>query len=351
MSARICQALWRLACRAYELMNEDTGVVVPVYFPPNVDTTRGETLLRDNVRAYLRQITEPTRLCLSIDGESNGGAIARRMASEYDVSLVASPENRGKLHSAANGVRYILDNHDIEYVAIVDQDGDHFANELVNFVRTAARISGFLDSNRVMVLGRRLSRHRPLGLLRGELEELADRILLDALHYHAAKIDTPLRMEYANLFGEFPDFHSGYKLFSRQSAQDALLTQRPPAGVSEACHYRHACEAVMTVEALLAGAYLGVVNRSTFNEQPITTFGMYDRRQLIADKLIWPCKRLDIPVSFVKQFLANHIPRLLLNTMVPDGREELKEIHVLTLLAFGEEPTEADLFVHQPLFV
>ena len=338
-------------CRAYELMNEDTGVVVPVYFPPDVDTTRGEALLRDNVGAYLRQITEPTRLCLSVDGEDNGAAIARRVASEYGVSLVTSPENRGKLHSGANGARHILDNHSVEFVAIVDQDGDHFANELVSFVRTTARISEALDSDRVMVLGRRFSRHRPLGLLRGELEELADRVLLDALNYHAARTGTPLRMEYANLFDEFPDFHSGYKLFSRQSAQDALLTLSQPAGVSEACHYRHACEAVMTVEALLAGAYLGVVNRSTFNEQPITTFGMYDRRQLIADKLIWPCKRLDIPVPFVKQFLANHIPRLLLNTMVPDGREELKKIHALTLRAFRQEPTEADLLVHQPLFV
>ena len=338
-------------CHAYEVMRGRTGVVVPVYFPPNVDATQGEALLHDNVGAYLQQIDEPTHLCLSVDGESNGGDIARRIASKYGASLVMSPENRGKLHCAASGVRYLLENHDLDYVAVVDQDGDHFANELVNFVRTAAHISEALKNDRVMVLGRRLSRHRPLGLLRGELEELADRVLLDALNYHAAKTDTPLRMEYANLFDEFPDFHSGYKLFSRQSAQDAFLTLPPPADVSEACHSRHACEAVMTVEALLAGAYLGVVNRSTFNEQPITTFGMYDRCQLIADKLIWPCKRLEIPVSFARQFLANHVPRILLSTMVPDGRDELKEIHRLTLRAFGEEPTEADLCLHQPLFV
>jgi hypothetical protein len=96
---------------------------------------------------------------------------------------------------------------------------------------------------------------------------------------------------------------------------------------------------------------LGVVNRSTFNEQPITTFGLCDRRQLVADKLIWPCKRLQIPVSFVRQFLANHIPRLLLNTMVPEGREELIEIYRLTLQAFGAESKEPDPLLLQPSFM
>jgi hypothetical protein len=336
---------------AYDLMNRQTGVVVPVYLPQSVDTTRGGTLLRDNVRSYLRQISEPNRLCLAVDGEDNGGDRARRMASEFGISVVTAPENRGKLHSAANGVRYLLENCDLDYVAVVDQDGDHFANELVSFLRAASGISESLGIDRVMVLGRRLSRHRPMGLLRGELEELADRVLLDALHYHAVRTNNPLRMEYANLFDEFPDFHSGYKLFSRQSAVDAFLGRAPLPDVSETCHYRHACEAVMTVECLLAGGYLGVVNRSTLNQQPITTFGLYDRCQLIADKLIWPCKRLEIPVTFVRQFLANHIPRLLLSTMIPDGREELQEIHRLTLQAFGEEPKKADSCLFQPLFV
>lgn len=336
---------------AYEVMNGQTGVVVPVYFPRGVDAAKGEDLLRDNVAAYVRQIAEPTRLCLSVDGERNGGDIARRVASEHGVSIVTSPENRGKLHAAANGVRYLVENHDLAFVAVVDQDGDHFANELVSFVRAGVHISEYTESDRVMVLGRRLGRHRALGLARGELEELADRVLLDALNYRAVKTGTPLRMEYANLFDEYPDFHSGYKLFSRQSAQDAFLTQPTLSGVSDTCHYRHACEAVMTVEALLAGAYLGVVNRSTLNEQPITTFGLYDRRQLVADKIIWPCKRLEIPAAFVRQFLANHIPRLLLNTMVPEGQDELREIHRLALQAFGEAPDESGPRLLQPLFV
>ena len=64
--------------------------------------------------------------------------------------------------------------------AIVDQDGDHFAYELPNLVRAALHITSHNHRERVIVLGRRISRHRPMGLLRGELEEYADRILLDA---------------------------------------------------------------------------------------------------------------------------------------------------------------------------
>jgi hypothetical protein len=204
-------------------------------------------------------------------------------------------------------------------------------------------------SARVMVLGRRISRHRPMGFLRGELEELADRVLLDALAYRAAATARPLSLEYATTLDEFPDFHSGYKLFSRQTAQDVFLSKPQLAGVSDDCYFRHAVEAVMTVEALEHGAYLGVVNRTTLNEQPISTFGLLDLSQLVADKIIWPCKRLDIPAPFVRQWMANHAPRLLLNTLAPAGREELARIRERVLAAFGQEgASERPL---QPLFV
>ena len=189
-----------------------------------------------------------------------------------------------------------------------------------------------------------------LARVEGELsqQELADRVLLDALAYRAAITGRPLRMEYANTLDEFPDFHSGYKLFSRATAREVFLEKPQTAGVSETCYYRHACEAVMIVEALEQGAYLGVVNRSTLNEQPISTFGLYNREQLVADKMIWPCKRLEIPGNFVRQWLDNHLPRLLLNTLAPDGKTELAAIRKLVLEAFGEDTGGEGI---QPLFV
>ncbi len=94
---------------------------------------------------------------------------------------------------------------------------------------------------------------------------------------------------------EFPDFHSGYKLFSAPTAE-AVFEAAAHRKLSETCYYRHACEAVMVVEAVEHGALLGVVNRSTLNEQPISTFGMLNRIQLVADMMIWPCRRLAIPL-------------------------------------------------------
>ncbi|MDA0708594.1 MAG: hypothetical protein O3B73_00120 [bacterium] len=328
---------------AYDTMRHQTGVVVPVYFPEQIDRSRATALLRDTVFHYCTQVDDPAHICLSVDGAVHGEREVTDLAREFGVSTCVGASNRGKLSGAQQGVVHLLGNTDIRFIALVDQDGDHFANELLNFIRTARHIG--LD--RVLVLGNRLSRHRPMGFARGELEELADRLLLDALTYHAAQTGLPLRLEYANTLGEFPDFHSGYKVFSRRAAEDVFLSAPERAGCSETCYYRHACEAVMVVECLTRAGYLGVVNRRTFNEQPITTFGLYNRQQLIADKIIWPCKRLNIPAAFVKQWMDNHLPRLTLGTLVPDGKNELASIRKIVLDAFGVE--DADGLT--PLFV
>ena len=333
------------------IMHSKTGVIIPVYFPEGIDIDRGEVLLRDTVALFCEQMDDPAGICLSVDGERFGSDVTIRIAGEFGISTCVSPVNRGKLHAVTNGMRCLLEKIDPEYIAIVDQDGDHFANELLNFVRSAEHISSQVDTDRVFILGRRISRHRPMGFLRGELEELADRILFDALKYRAAVTDRPLHLEYANMLDEFPDFHSGYKLFGRSIAEDVFLNKQQLSGVSEDCYYRHAVEAVMVVEALENGAYMGVVNRSTMNDQPISTFGMINRIRLTADKIIWPCKRLDIPLPFVKQWLSNHIYRLLLYTLAPEGKRELEEIRQSVLSAFGNNQAGDTNPSGQPLFV
>mgnify|MGYP007030148339 CR=1 FL=1 len=104
----------------------------------------------------------------------------------------------------------------------------------------------------------------------------------------------------------------------------------------------------MTVEALEHGALLGLASRSTLNRQPVSTFGLIRRSQLTADMIIWPCKRLEVPLPFVAQWLANHIPRLLLNTLAPEGRAELEEVRRRVIAAYGGDEPPA---LQQPLFV
>ncbi len=339
------------SCNFYETLarlRHNTGVVIPVYLPQGADS-HDAVLLEETVAAYCAQVADPAVLCLSVDGVDCGADVAQRLSTEYGVSLCVVEENRGKLWGALHGVRMLLDNDRLDYIAVVDQDGDHFANELLNFVRAAEHIRAQTGDARVMVLGRRISLHRPMGFLRGELEALANYVLLDALHYHAATTGVPLRLEYATLFDAAPDFQSGYKLFSRTTAQAVFDAAPRQCGVSNVAYYRHACETVMAIEALESGAHLGVVNRSTFNEQPVTHFGKLNQARATADMIIWGCKRLDVPHPFVAQWLANHAPRLLLNTVVPQGKEEIEQVWQLVNAAFEAQDTGAAGL--QPLFV
>jgi hypothetical protein len=323
--------------QAIETLERATGVVLPVYFRPETDPTYATALLGATVRMFVREVADPSAICLSVDGGGLSLDVGRAVAAEAGVQLVHAEPNRGKLASLRNGMARLLENPQIRYLAAVDCDGDHFANELLNFVRCAEAIAQKTQTDRIVVLGERISTHRALGFLRGEQEALADRLLLDALHYHAARTDQPLVLTFAASSGDLPDFHSGYKLFSRTTAETVFLCQPQLAGCSEAAYYRHACEAVMIVEALLGGALLATVNRRTFDEQPISSL---DRSQLAADMILWPCKRLGVPGHFVEQWLANHLPRLLLGTLVPQGRAELLAIRDLVLSGYGRAAPE-----------
>ena len=330
-------------------LRQNTGIVIPVYLPQGTETTPDAALLEETVAAYCTQVADPAVICLSVDGVECGVDVAQHLSAKYGVSICVVPNNRGKLWGAIHGARMLLDNADLMYIAVVDQDGDHFANELLNFVRAADHIRTQTGDEQVMVLGRRISLHRPMGFLRGELEALADHVILDALHYHAAVTGRPLRLEYATLLDEVPDFQSGYKLFSRETAQAVFSAQPRQVDVPDATYYRHACETVMSIEALESGAHLGVVNRSTFNEQPVTHFGKLNQARATADMIIWGCKRLDVPSPFVAQWLANHAPRLLLNTIIPQGKEEVEQVRQLVREAFAAQNT--DMAGLQPLFV
>ena len=336
-----------LSRSAIEAMRGHTGIVIPVYFPTGADSGLERALLADNVRAYMQQVDDPGRICLSVDGSEHGREVAEALAAECGVTAVCAPENKGKLNGLRHGVEALWVREELHYIAAVDSDGDHFANELLNLVRAAVYVQQ-REGGEVLVLGRRSSRHRPMGFLRGELEELADRVLLDACYYQAAKSNRPLRMEYATTQEEYPDYHSGFKLYSRAVVEPVFLAEPNLCALDPAAYYRHGCEAVAIVEALLAGARLVSVARSTFNEQPVSAFGQYNRERLVADKIIWPCKRLDVPAPFVGQWLRNHLPRLLLNTLVPEGKEELLEVRRLVLQAFD---LPVDDLSWGPLFV
>jgi hypothetical protein len=319
---------------AMRVMQTATGVVIPVHLPEDTDTDVGQGLVRDTVEGFLRQCGREDSVCLTADGAGVGTDLVRELSREHAVSTVYSESSHGKLHAVRLAMAVLLKKPELRYIVVADQDGDHFPNELLNFVRGMLHVEAVRSTDRAMVLGRRISRHRPMGFARGELEELADRVTLDALAYRAAATGRPLSLEFVTPLDEFPDFHSGYKLFTRATAEAVFAGEPRLAGVSEDAYFRHACEAVMSVEAVESGAVLATLNRSTADEQPVSTFGLLNRLQLVADKMIWPCRRLEIPGRFVSQWLDNHMPRLLMGTLLPDGRDEILRIRQKVLEAF-----------------
>ena len=328
-----------LSREAVRLTRCHTGVVIPVFLPADPGRRRtGESLLEDTTVSFLDGMADPGQVCLAVDGGEFGGEVAASLGERHGVSVVTAEVNRGKLQPVLLGARRLLGREGLKYLAVVDQDGDHFANELPNLVRAAEHAARSGESGKVIVVGRRISRHRPMGFLRGELEELANRVLLDALQYRAARRNLPLDLRFSSLLDDHPDFQSGFKLYSRETADGALGQDPPLLGLPDDAAFRHACEVVPMVEGLERGATLVSVNRSTFNEQPVSTFGQLDRCRLIADKILWPCKRLEVPPAFVRQWMLNHGPRLLLSALVPQGKEELENIFRLVLEGYGEKP-------------
>jgi hypothetical protein len=321
--------------RVAEELSQHLGIVIPVYVPADIEPEEAGHILEETVVACMREVQDPEVVCLSADGGGFSSQVAEDVAERHSLSLVTFERNVGKLHAVRLGAAHLIERAVLSYIAVVDMDGDHFPNELMSFLRAAAQVKRLSGNDRVLVLGRRISRHRPLGFLRGELEELADRVLLDALHYDACRTAKPLELQFTTSLDEFPDFHSGYKLFSREAARDVLLTEPQMAGVSEEAYYRHAVEAVMVVEAVKRGAVLVEVNRSSFDEQVISTFGLLDRIELFKNKIVWPSKRLEVPAHFVAQWIDNHMPRLLLGSFAPEGPRELIELRRRVLLEMG----------------
>ena len=314
---------------ALEELRESSGIVIPTFFPTSDDRDLAARLLSDTVLGCCRQTGSPSRVCISVDGINPAVEVARRLSEAYGVRVVVSPRNRGKLGAVQAGLESLAEDDSLRYFILVDQDADHFPNEMATFIRVTRHVATTAGVDRILVLGRRSSRHHPMGYLRGELEELADRMLIDCLHYYAAQTGRPLNLQFAMLLDEFPDFHSGYKLLTREVVTSILANGFPLEGLPEEAVYRHAVEAVLVVEAHLAGALLASAPRTTINEQPVTAFGQLNRCRLISDKIVWPARRLQIPPKFVGQWLDNHLARLRLSTLVPSGKEELLEIRRL----------------------
>jgi glycosyltransferase involved in cell wall biosynthesis len=116
-------------------LRSKVGAVIPAY---HEERHIGEVVLR--ARAQLDHVL------VVDDGSTDQTAAHARMAG---AELIVHPENRGKGESIKSGLRYWFDRQ-VEFVVILDGDGQHRPEEIDRFLRLAASESpALLIGNRM----------------------------------------------------------------------------------------------------------------------------------------------------------------------------------------------------------
>lgn len=312
-----------------ETLRRSVAMVIPVWFPTSLSSQQiQDSLLStlDDCDHYLPW----EQVVLVVDGDERGYRIARdlqaacqqRHSSTFDVLYHA--ENRGKGYAVSLGAQWFLEKTGLAYLTIRDADGDHALNDLLNLMRLAIHLQATEQTDALIVIGRRNHPHRVLGFIRGEYEALLNRVIVDAVRFALARHQTVLNTQYFSLAGEYPDVHSGYKLYSRKVCE--LMVQQPwerPPWVAEEI-YRFGVEAVPLVEGMLAGAMVGEITRLT-REPGFTGHSAFAKSETNGSVILWTFLRIGIGPDQGAAMLDNHISRLTWWTD-PQGREHLLQL-------------------------
>ncbi len=310
------------------------GMVIPVWYNPAEPDEAMAGLLRLTL-ADCALFMPLDRVVLVVDGSPRIARIARAerdrwlRGNETAPELILEEENRGKEHAVTRGMQWLLrERPEVDLLCVRDADADHFINDLPNLARAALHIAREADNPRVLVIGRRGSLHRPMGWLRGELELLQDRVLLDALRFALARQGRALDLRFCAGVDTVPDFNSGYKLYTRAAAEQIFADP----GAEMRClkpdeFWRYGAETISIVHGVLSGAVLGEVRRMTFDGQPTSTFhtGAEARLRWYSGVIAWIFCRLEIPVEIARAILDNQVTACPMMTM-GQASEELRAI-------------------------
>ncbi len=309
----------RLAsCVPLSVMRKEVAIVVPVWFPEELDDESARMLLSAMLQdsgTYL----EWTKTQVVVDGSDRWARVARAVQDEVrgrwgdTFALIETDRNGGKGYAVLAGIERVLAADDTVYVAVWDCDGDHFANELMTLYRVAKHIEAEEGCGKVLVVGQRADIHASVGYMRGQLELLMNRAITEGLKYRLAQDGRVLDTRYCSMYGPDLDIHSGYKLFSRELAALYMRTDQWQRTVVPECDlYRWGVEAVPWVESVMAGATVGAVLRSSYVGQPASGHTGFAKEEVVAGIIAWAMTRLDVPTAIAQQIIANELPRLTL---------------------------------------
>lgn len=325
-------------------LRASVGMVVPAWYPADLPAEEAALLLRTTL-ADAPACVDPDALVVVVDGSRVASAAAHQALAELrglwrvPFRLVELAENQGKGAALAAGMRLLLrDRADLEWIAVRDADGDHLMDDLPHLVRAGFQLAEEAPGRLHCVIGRRASVHAPLGWLRGEYEWLLNEVVVEAVAFALAPREQVWDTRF--LVGRVPDLQSGYKLYGRDAALravDALTTEADAHPELEL--QRTGMEIVPFVTLALAGGVFAEVERKTYHDQPVTSYGRVDRARFYGAKLAWALRACGVPPAPAALLLDGALAHRPLMTD-PAARTEalaLREL-VLRTLADGEWP-------------
>jgi len=284
-------------------LGRDTAVIIPVYFTASVRDEMIRQLLWMTL-ADLPDLVPARQIWLVVDGDARSAGIARITLSQLAASgargiqLLDNAENRGKFGVMRQGMRAVLAAQpQVRYLTVMDGDADHQPAALPQLLRSSRSMAEAYGHERVIAIGARSSRARPMGWVRGELEALLDGLTADALAYALAREGRAFDTTQC-LPGRVPDLSSGYKVYLREMASLLFDGPEPSTGCLSPWDYWHyGPETVTIVEAVLAGGVFGEVLRPSWDSQPATSFGEFSVVRMYGALLGWAWERLGIPLE------------------------------------------------------
>ncbi|MFO7698632.1 MAG: hypothetical protein R6X16_15970 [Anaerolineae bacterium] len=317
-----------------------TAVVVPVFFsarPSDAMVERQLWMTLVDLPHYL----PAEQVWLVVDGDSRSAGIARQVvgglgdAGQGTMQVLVNAENGGKLAVIRQGMRAILESQpQVRYLAIMDGDADHLPAVLPGLTRAAQSMVEAYGHERIIAIGARSSRTRPMGWVRGELEALLDQLTVDALTYALARDGRAIDLSQC-LPGRVPDLSSGYKVYLREMARLLFAGQEPDTGTLTGWDYWHyGPETVTIVNAVLAGAVFSEMLRPTWDGQPVTSFGEFSVVSMYGALLTWVWAHLELPLQAAAVQYDNRRVGMALGTAI-EGVQVLDRLraHALNGLA------------------
>lgn len=314
------------------LLRASTAVLVPVYFPPDTpDATIRDMLGRVLLDTFA--FVEPERMLFVCDGNQPAWDILNELHPDREPrfrTMLLEP-NGGKGTALVSGLKELLEDDGVRFVITRDSDGNHFAWDMPRMLAVAQWLRDVMEAEEVVVVGGRSDRARALGMVRAEMEDLLNRLTLASLEYHLARERGEV---VANVFptrpGEIPDFHSGYKLYSRGVCRRMCeLPWGSYGSGNRETVYRYGMELVPLIEAVLMGACVAETTRLG-HVQRVTGHGAYEHPEVIAELACWAFSRLDVPTVQAATVMDNTLPVLRL-FRDPEGRERLARIRQMAL--------------------